>query len=70
MLNQEIKQTIDSLDQDELIYAEAYIKAKNLASEQTYRDQIGNTLKEMKNGKSISSKNLREISNFMDEKGL
>ena len=70
MLIAEIKQTIDSLDSDELIFAEAYLKAKTLAGDQSFRDKIGNTLQEMKAGQAISSKDIREISDFMEEKGL
>lgn len=70
MLKSEVKETVDSLERDERVFLEAYLKVKNLVEDEDFRVSSGNRLAEMKAGKALSSNELKELDKALTEKGL
>jgi hypothetical protein len=70
MLKAEFKETVDAMTQQDLAYLESYLKVKHLVRDSRFRETMESTLKDMKNGNALTSKDMRELSDFMQNKGI
>ena len=66
----ELAKTVESLEPDERVFLSVYLKAMDLKDNPDYRREMSRRLNDIRDGNGVSSATVKEIHNYLSDKGL
>jgi hypothetical protein len=65
-----LKQTVDALNESERTYLAAYLKVQSLIGSEAHRAELGQRMRDMDQGRSLSADSVKELHRALESKGL
>jgi hypothetical protein len=65
-----LKQTVDGLSEAERTYLAAYLEVQSLIHSDSYRVEMGQRMREMDQGRQLTSDAVKELHQALEAKGL
>ena len=70
MTTMALKQTVDGLNESERTYLAAYLKVQSLISSESHRAELSQRMRDMDQGRSLTSDAVKELHRALESKGL